>query len=142
MALRLCEVCMRHVRDHEARCPFCDAALGAIARAAPKPARARALQFAVVAIALAGCEEKKPDPVSTPPKVDPVATAPVVIDTGTAIADTYTEPVDAFSGDVSTALPHPRPKPTVTVTVTATAKLPPPNLNKPYGAPPADGLLV
>lgn len=102
-------------------------------------ARSRALQFAVAAT-LIGCkDEKKLEPADRH-----VEKPAAVTDTGSAIADTFVEPPDAFvapsPSDGSAEPPHPRPK--VTATVTATVKVKPPNLNKPYGAPPADGLLV
>ncbi len=121
--LRECDACLRHVRVSETRCPFCDAALAAAPRlpSVPSGVRSRAAQIAIAAT-LIGCEEPKP-PVA-PHESTEVADAsppPPAMTTTTPPAETATAPA-------TTAPPPPPP--------------PPPNLKKPYGAPPADGLLV
>lgn len=120
--LQLCDACQRHIRTSEASCPFCgEPARVQPARPAPK-GRSRAAQLAIAAT-LMGCKEE-PHP-QTPP-----APAPSVVET--------TQPAPP----TLTAAPGPTPTPTPTPSPSPVPKQPPPNVKKPYGAPPADGLLV
>ncbi|MGZ3475774.1 MAG: hypothetical protein ACXWUG_17160 [Polyangiales bacterium] len=139
MALTLCTMCERHVRETEARCPFCDAPVHAgLVREVRQAPLTRAMAFA--AVALIGCrEEKTPlerpgpyvaastEPSATVPAVPVVADAsvPETAAVATEDAGTHDAPVDAATPVVKVAKPPP-----------------PPNLAKPYGAPPADGLFV
>lgn len=120
--LRPCSACARHVRANEAACPFCAAPL-TIEASAPTPPHerlGRAARIAlggVAAVALvAGCEPN--------PSVAPAYGGPPI---PTATVD----PADAG-----------------TPTGNAVKKPPPPpppddgNMQKPYGAPPADGYDV
>lgn len=122
--LRVCAACLRHVRVSEERCPFCEAALAPSPRppALPSGVLSRAAQFALAA-SLIGCEEPKP-PVTPhePTEVADASPPPPAMTTTTPPAETTTTPAE-------TTTPPPPPPP-------------PPNLKKPYGAPPADGLLV
>jgi len=121
MALQLCPSCARHVRDSETRCPFCDANVSfeSVARAAP-PRLSRAAQMAFVASVMLGCrDETRPpnDPTTTgeDASVPPVTTIAPPAETTTAAPADAGPPIDYA---------------------------PPANLKKPYGAPPADGLLT
>ena len=123
MPLQLCPSCARHVRENETRCPFCDASISfaPLARGAA-PRLSRAAQMAFVAAVMVGCHEE-----DTKPPADPTTSSPPPI---------------------STIEPPPANTTTTTTTATATADAgpinppPPPDIAKPYGAPPADGLLV
>jgi len=116
MALQLCPSCARHVRESETRCPFCDAevSLTPIARRAP-PRLSRAAQMAFAAVVVVGCHEE-----TTKPPSDPTT-------------------ADAAPPPMATIEP---PPPAETADAGPTKVPPPPNIDKPYGAPPADGLLV
>ena len=140
MALRMCEACSRHVRVSESRCPFCDAALASRepSPAVSSPRASRAAQVALAATVLVGCREE-PKPAADPtPAVASAApdTSPAPIDAAPAQT---AEPIDA-APEVAAAAPSPSPSPKVVPI--AKPPPPPPNLKKPYGAPPADGLLV
>lgn len=138
MPLRLCDACSRHVRDTETTCPFCTSALSfAPLPIAPLPRLSRAAQVAFVATVLVGCrEEPKPvaDPPSPPKLVADTSAPPEVPDTkaATNVVEEDTAPPPA---------PSPTPTPTPKIKV-KTAPPVPTNLYKPYGAPPADGLLT
>lgn len=117
--LRPCPDCERHVRADETRCPFCDASLAADATTPAVPAsrlgRAARMAFgAAVATSIVACGNSKP-------------------------------PNDGSTG--SGTMTESSASATATATGTVTPPPPPPDGDnggpaKPYGAPPADGLLV
>lgn len=112
-----CAACLRHVAAAEPACPFCGAARTADVRGPdafpPRLRRAAAMAFAAT---LTACD---------PPKT---ASAP------------QPDPTDAGATDA------PLPPPTSTASATAPSSkavpFPEGNYDKPYGAPPVDGLLV
>jgi len=117
MHLRPCPSCARHVRADETACPFCEAALDLDVSprpsASPRLGRAARIAFgAAVATAslAAACGNSRPPNAGTG---DPNA-AEAGVGTGTT--------------DPNAAVDAGQPK------------LPDQNMNKPYGAPPADGL--
>ena len=120
--LRPCDGCLRHVRGGETRCPFCDHAL-AIDPIAPAAMPSRLGRAARMAFGAA------------------VATASIAAACG---GNKPAETGGTTGGEMTDAAPAP----TTTTTTTATEEVAdtgpalPPNINKPYGAPPADGLLV
>lgn len=137
--LRTCDACLRHVRSTETSCPFCDEALAPAPAPARMPAGAsRAAQFAVAVTVLGCTEEKKPEPAKASPD-----SALTIVDT--TPVDTYVpEPPDTAVADTlvaEAAMDTAPPKKKVLVVPTATAS-PTHTLAKPYGAPPADGLLA
>jgi len=118
MALHLCPACARHVRETETRCPFCDASVSFTPAARVNTGRlSRAAQMAFVAAIAIGCEETKPpnDPTTANTDASPPPMATI-------------EPPPAATTATSDAGPMNPP--------------PPPDIAKPYGAPPADGLLT
>lgn len=140
MALRLCNACARHVRAHETRCPFCDASLTPSSVREPSVTRAsRAAQMAFVATVLAGCrEERTANPPAPPVKlVEDTAPATSVA----MVADAAPPEMPDTAAPAASPSPSVKPKPPPTATLVKPPP-PPPNLQKPYGAPPADGLLV
>lgn len=86
-----CDACGRHLRTHEARCPFC---LAARAPAAPvddrPPTRSRAALLAATAFTLAGCplavRYGGPPPESMAPAVAPAPVTPAPSDASTTTA--------------------------------------------------------
>ncbi len=136
--LRTCDACLRHVRSTETTCPFCEEPLApARSRARVPVGASRAAQFAAAVTVLGCTEEKKPEPAKTSPDTA-LTIDSTPIDTyvpeppDTAVADT-------FVAEAATDTAPPRKKlvvPTATATVSPTH-----TLAKPYGAPPADGLL-
>ena len=110
--LRPCTGCSRHVRAGEARCPFCDAAL-AVAHAAPTPPNLRLSRAARMAFGAA---------VATGATIAGCAsgTGPVGGDAG--IKADSASPLDAGPDVVAPPFDSGGPA-------------------KPYGAPPADGLM-
>jgi hypothetical protein len=116
--LRPCDACLRHVRADVARCPFCDHALAidAISPAEPTTRISRAARMAFAAAA---------------------------VTTGTiaAACGGGNKPAETGGTTESSATAAPTPTPTETASATA-APTATPNMAKPYGAPPAEGLLV
>lgn len=147
--LRPCSGCARHVRANATACPFCDAALDIEttppALAPERLGRAARMAFggaAAVAMTVAGCgkdaKENIAMPYGAPPmRLDPDA-APAV-DPLTATADAAAPAVDAATPAADAGK---KVTPKATATATATANPHPTNMNKPYGAPPADGYDV
>jgi len=154
--LRPCSGCARHVRANATACPFCNAALEmettAPALAPERLGRAARMAFggaAAVAMTVAGCgkdaKENIAMPYGAPPmRLDPDAAN--AVDPLTATADAAAPAVDAATpADAATAAADAGKKVTPKATATATASVPrggPTNMNKPYGAPPADGYDV
>lgn len=133
--LRTCDACLRHVRTTETCCPFCDRPLApAGVRARVPVGAARAAQFAAAVTVLGCTEEKKPEPAQTIPDA--------ALSVDTTPVDTYvpeppdTAVADTFVAEVATDTAPPRKK-----VVVPTATAPTHTLAKPYGAPPADGLI-
>ena len=151
--LRPCSGCSRHVRANVTVCPFCDAALmieeprtvvsnerlGRAARMALGSA-------AALANSVAACDGNKPPPkeniampYGAPPNplpVGPDGSGPDVPDAApvAVAAVDAAPPAAADAGQPGADAGKPKPKPTATA-----IRTPPPNLSKPYGAPPADG---
>lgn len=66
--LRPCTECQRHVRAHEARCPFCDSELTSVASAGPTSPGAPMTRAAIIfgaAAVVAACTSGGPDPGPT-----------------------------------------------------------------------------
>ena len=118
--LRPCDACLRHVRADVARCPFCDHALSIDAAAPAEPAtrisRAARMAFAAAAVT--------------------TGTIAAACGGGNKPAET------GGTGTESSASATPTETASATETATAAPTPTPPNAAKPYGAPPADGLLV
>jgi hypothetical protein len=151
MALTLCTMCERHVRVTEERCPFCDAEVDARGANVNEPRRThatRAMAFAAIALTVS-CEKKKEPPVEAP-----VTTSSAAASTSSSVA-----PVESVSASAPDASAPDAEAPDAAGTAPGGLHLinvgkpagttfkkkqppPPPNLAKPYGAPPADGLLV
>ena len=100
--LRPCPACARHVRASDARCPFCDGALGpAHASPTPRGRLHRAAQMAfgsALAASLAGCGTGGPGEVDGGTITDSAASDATPADTGTrddAIAMPYGAPPSA-----------------------------------------------
>lgn len=114
--LRPCESCLRHVRADAAQCPFCDRALSAVASPVVPTARlGRAARMAFGA-AVAGATLAAACGGNKPAETGGTNTTTPAEDTGAVADDDAATPPPAKSAD--------------------------PNMAKPYGAPPADGLLV
>jgi hypothetical protein len=154
-----CPACRRHVLAHETRCPFCDRALAfAVPMRPVAPARlGRAATMAFGAAALvAGCsKEAAPPAPSTDEHLGTSSAVPVVVAApdaaaAPAVTSDASASVDAAaSADASAALAASAPIDGGRPLATGAAKdasapkwiaRPPPNLAKPYGAPPAAGL--
>ncbi len=118
--LRPCDGCLRHVRANETRCPFCDHTL-AIDAQAPAPAPSRLGRAARMAFGAA------------------VATASFAAACGGG--NKPAETGGPTGGETADAAPATTSEATATATASSPPP-PPPNEAKPYGAPPADGLLV
>lgn len=92
-----CDACGRHLRTHEARCPFC---LAARAPASPVedrvPTRSRAALVAATAFTLAGCplavRYGGPPPESIAPAEAPPPVAPARATSAPSDASTATAP--------------------------------------------------
>jgi hypothetical protein len=160
--LRPCSGCSRHVRANATACPFCAAAL-AIEPAPPagpheRLGRAARMAFggAAIAISVAGCEKSAKENIAMPYGAPPDPSAKVNIampygappdpslrqdatDAG-ARPDAASAALDATApvatADAAADAGKAKPPPTAVV------KQPPPNIAKPYGAPPADGYDV
>jgi hypothetical protein len=148
MHLRPCSSCLRHVRADEATCPFCSCALAPSDDALPdreprtRLSRAATHAFGIGALAtsLVACKDAAPPPA--PPAVDaatptasatPEASAPIA----SAEADIVPPTLDASTASATDAALDAAKKKVVTPAPTR-----PPNLAKPYGAPPAGGLRI
>ena len=157
--LRPCSACARHVRADVTACPFCEAPLAIETATPPLPqerlGRAARMAFggaAAVALTVAACDPPKENiamPYGAPPDrtVKPetaeasVATeTPVLTASAPAAADATAPATDAASAPTADAGKPVKPPPAATGAV----KQRPPhgNVNKPYGAPPADGYDV
>lgn len=125
--LRPCDGCLRHVRANETRCPFCDHAL-AIDTHTPVAQPSRLGRAARMAFGAA------------------VATASLAAACGGGNKPPETSGASApTGGELADAAPAVTAEPTSTASAAPTSTEtppPPPNPAKPYGAPPADGLLV
>lgn len=120
--LRPCDGCLRHVRANETRCPFCDHAL-AIDAHSPAATPSRLGRAARMAFGAA------------------VATASLAAACGGGNKPAETSGSGTpTGGEMADAAPAPTGE--ATAAPTASTPPPPPNEAKPYGAPPADGLLV
>ncbi|MBK7402599.1 MAG: hypothetical protein IPJ34_41805 [Myxococcales bacterium] len=112
-----CAACLRHVVAAESACPFCGAARAADLRGPegfpPRLRRAAAMAFAATVTA---CDPPKAPSAPQPEPTDAAATgAPITSATSTASTTAPSSKVEPF---------------------------PDGNYDKPYGAPPVDGLLV
>lgn len=125
--LRPCPVCACHVRANETTCPFCDAKLAvdeAVPSAAPERlGRAARMAFSAAAITVAACDSSpKKENIAMPYGAPPDRVMP---DTGAPIPEPVTATADASP---------PKTQPDAgTAAVPSTS---PPNIVKPYGAPP------
>jgi hypothetical protein len=161
--LRPCSGCNRHVRSEEARCPFCDAEIAAVLRPSPVPSgrigRAALMAFgaALATASIAGCKGEEPaiEPEESAKTARPdteTRTTPAEENRGRqqgSAAKDDTAPMKSpflvGSEPPSTAPTNQEP-----ARVVPTVKPPPPvtatpikqwNHAKPYGAPPADGIV-
>lgn len=145
--LRPCSGCSRHVRANVTVCPFCDAALvieeprQVVANERLGRAARMALgSAAALAISVTACDSNKPPaneniamPYGAPPTpVLAEASAPEMPDAApvAVAAVDAAPPASADAGKPDAGKPKPPPTPTATLRS---------NMNKPYGAPPADG---
>lgn len=150
--LRPCTSCARHVLVEERVCPFCDAllALDRAPHAQPMRRLARAAQAAFAASVIAGCHEevRKPDDA-----VKITVDSSIAADSSAAADAADAKPgmgnvdVDEQQAAFVDATTEAAPPDAATHVVDAAptkkwVKPPPHGVNKPYGAPPADGLLV
>ena len=158
--LRPCTGCARHVRANTTTCPFCDASLMIedVEPAVPQERLGRAARMAfngaaVMAMTVAvGCGKDNKENIAMPygapptptPMVSESATAPQLGDAQAslpvAVSPDASAPADAASPDASVADAGKKkvtpPAPTL---APAPTKRSHENMNKPYGAPPADG---
>lgn len=133
MALQLCPSCSRHVRDSEPHCPFCEAPRSSSHAGAPTaaprsiPRLSRAAKMAFAATLVLGCrEETKPTNDPTSAELSDAASVPPMETIAPPPGTTATAPPPpAHDAGLEHAKPHPDY-----------------NQAKPYGAPPADGLLT
>jgi hypothetical protein len=116
--LHPCPDCARHVRAGEAQCPFCGTAISA-APPAPAVADARLGRAARMAVGAA-------------------VTAVAVASAGCGSSQTPSGGAGP-SGTATDTATETAPATTATATETPTQTVP---IAKPYGAPPADGLLT